>query len=232
MNNVSAIPMDDISNLNEYVSILKSSKNIVSNKINELESEYISKLSFIESLCLNKHELQDIITKPSLKILEYEVEIIKILTKYTLQNKILNHSFFLSALKALFVLSESLRKRLGQKEIIHGSVEKDNSSIYRCSYKFCSYHCNCIYNYNKTTKNLCYQDHYVHNMVSADISILIQYINNKCSDGKILQSKEILKTINTLSFVISHMEKELKGKCLYLPESQWEQFHYVKYIKQ
>jgi hypothetical protein len=134
----------------------------------------------------------------------------------------------MKSLSILLDLSETLRLRLGQKEIVIDN--KDPNTITRCSYKFCSYKDNCTYNYNLKSKNLCYQNHYVHNMVSADLKILINYINNKYnSDMVIMHNKDILKTINTLSFVINHMESELKTKCLYLPKSEWNKCHVIKY---
>jgi hypothetical protein len=67
-------------------------------------------------------------------------------------------------------------------------------------------------------------------MVSADLTILIDYITQKYSDeNTVIHNKEILKTINTLSFVINHMENELKAKCLYLNEGEYETCHFVKY---
>jgi hypothetical protein len=36
------------------------------------------------------------------------------------------------------------------------------------------------------------------------------------------------KNFNTLSFVINHMENELKTKCMYLSENEIESFHFVK----
>ena len=136
-------------------------------------------------------------------------------------------------------LSENLRIRIGQKEIQHDKTQgshimlesqvKQEGTISRCSYKFCSYQDSCTYNYNSKTKSLCYQDHYVHNMVSADLKILLEYIKQKYEKTKLVtHNKEILKTINTLSFVIGHMETELRTKCLYIPENEWEYCHVVK----
>jgi hypothetical protein len=69
-------------------------------------------------------------------------------------------------------------------------------------------------------------------MVSTDLKILLTYIKNKYENGKIiLHNKEILKTINTLSYVIGHMELELRTKCLYVPESEWESYHVIKHVK-
>ena len=48
-------------------------------------------------------------------------------------------------------------------------------------------------------------------MVSADLAILIQYIEQTFKDhNSVIHNKEILKTINTLSFVINHKFRALK----------------------
>jgi hypothetical protein len=66
-------------------------------------------------------------------------------------------------------------------------------------------------------------------MVSADLMVLIDYISSKyINEVQITPNKEILKSINTLSFVINHMENELRSKCIYSDESEWEKFHFVK----
>ena len=200
----------------------------VQNKVIQLETEYQIKLKEIEELCTNDEKIDKIKKENSLKIIQKELDVIKLLTKYTLQNNQLNYTFFINSLNLLFNLSEALRIRLGQKEI---NIEKKNYSdvnISRCSYKFCNFKDTCNYNYNKS-KNMCYQDHYVHNMVSADLKILIEYIEQKYGNTKVvLHNKEILKTINTLSYVINHMENELKTKCLYLSENEIESYHFIK----
>jgi hypothetical protein len=222
--------------INDYICKLsnKADEKNVESKIDQIEKEYMNKLKDIEILCNNKLLVEEFKKNNSLSILQKELEIIKLLTKYTLQNKNINYEFFLNCLDILLNLSETLRIRIGQKEINHDKqneqkqVIKDDLIISRCSYKFCSYQDNCSYNYNPKTKSLCYQDHYVHNMVSADLKILINYINLKNISFNASLNKEILKTINTLSFVIGHMELELRTKCLYLPESEWESCHVIK----
>lgn len=225
----------NINRVNDFINKLsnKTCEKNIEYKINQIEKEYQDKLKEVEILCNSNNEVEKLKSKSSLIILQKELDIIKLLTKYTLQNKNLTLTFFISCLNILFDLSETLRVRLKQKEIIHEKIIEDNKSnefnISRCSYKFCSYQDNCSYNYNQKTKNLCYQDHYVHNMVSADLKILIEYINQKYEKNNlVLHNKEILKTINTLSFVIGHMETELKTKCLYLPEAEWESCHILK----
>jgi len=220
--------------INDYVDKLtnmnKDSEKNMENKIKKIEEEYTEKLNEMKTLCNDSNMIDILKSKSSLVILQRELDIIKLITKYTLQNKDLDYDFFSDCLNVLLQLSETLRVRLGQKEIMHDKTnvvnsEQDQNIITRCSYKFCSYQDSCTYNYNFKTKSLCYQDHYVHNMVSADLKILLNYIKMKST---ILHNKEILKTINTLSFVIGHMELELRTKCLYLPENEWELCHVVK----
>jgi hypothetical protein len=219
---------DDL--FNKLLNTLKNqtNQNSVQVKVNQLETEYQQKLKEIELLCNNIDNIEIVKKENSLKILQKELDVIRLLTKYSLQNNQLNYTFFMNALKLLYNLSESLRNRIGQKEI---SIEKKNytdDNISRCSYKFCNFKDSCNYNYNKS-KNLCYQDHYVHNMVSADLKVLMDYIEQKYgSDQVVAHNKEILKTINTLAFVINHMESELKSKCMYLQENEIESYHFVK----
>jgi hypothetical protein len=216
--------------LEQFIDKLKETnkeKNIES-KVTQLEIEYSNKLKNLEKLCNDANDILIIKQDYSLHILQMELDIIKLLTKYSLLNNNLDYNFFMKSLGILLDLSETLRLRLGQKEIIVDN--KDPNIITRCSYKFCSYKDNCTYNYNLKSKNLCYQNHYVHNMVSADLKILINYINNKYNSTMVItHNKDILKTINTLSFVINHMESELKTKCLYLPKSEWNKCHVIKY---
>ena len=214
----------------KLTNILKNQndQNVVQVKIAQIETDYLEKLKEIESLCSNEKEIDNLKSINSLSILQKELEIIKLLTKYSLQNNKLDYVFFTDTLKLLLTLSETLRIRIGQPEINIEKKTYNDDNISRCSYKFCSYKDSCNYNYNKS-KNLCYQDHYVHNMVSGDLRILVDYIEQKYGESKIVShNKEILKTINTLSFVINHMENELKTKCMYLPENEIENYHFIK----
>jgi hypothetical protein len=219
----------DTEKINKLKNILNhNNQNTVQNKVIQIESEYQIKLKEIEELCDNNDTIEKLKKENSLKILQKELDVIKLLSKYSLQNNQLNYTFFMNALNLLLILSETLRIRLEQNEINIEKKAYSDDNISRCSYKFCNFKDSCNYNYNKT-KNMCYQDHYVHNMVSVDLKILIEYIELKYGDTKIvLHNKEILKTINTLSYVITHMENELKSKCLYLPENEIESFHFIK----
>ena len=226
----------EITNIDKYINILKNSnvkftEDVIENKLNQIESEYENNLIELDNMCNNDNYINELKTKNSLVILQKELEIIKLLTKYALQNNQLDYVFFHKSLKFIYELSEILRIRLNQKEIIHENKIVLPNNLPRCSYKFCSFKDTCSYNYNISSKNQCYQDHYVHRMVSADLAILINYIDQKFNDSNfVIHNKEILKTINTLSFVINHMENELKSKCMYLDETEWEACHFVKNV--
>lgn len=216
------------SQFNDIVIKLTNRTKNIGSKVSDIEKDYDEKMLQLVVTCSDVKEIEKIKLENSLVILQKELDIIKLLTKYSLLNNNLEYDFFISCLNMLLELSETLRQRLKQKSIIH-NIKDDELNISRCSYKFCSYKENCTYNYNPKSKNLCYQDHFVHNMVSTDLKILIDYINeNYEKNNIILHNKEILKTINTLSFVITHMEIELRTKCLYLPESEWESCHVTK----
>lgn len=192
-----------------------------------MEEEYFEKLNKI-NLLINKNNLTEYSKKNSLQILEESNDIIKLLSKYTLQNNYIDYKFFINTLNILYELSEILRIRLNQEKY-NKLKASGNNYLSRCSYKFCNFKEECYYNYNKKIPSVCYQDHYVHNMVSLDIKTLKEYINNnKTNDSIIIPNKEILRSINTLCFVINHMYMELKTKCLYLTEEEYEKMHFIK----
>ena len=211
--------------------IMKTNRfiNNIETKIEELEVDFISKMNEIKNTYDNEDIKSIYSSKNSVEILQKELEIIKLISKYSLQNNKLEFIFIITCLKYLLKLSEILRERLKQQPININKGFLKTNNISRCSYKFCNYKDECSYNYNSNKKtNSCYQDHYVHNMVSHDVESLISYIEkNYKNNSIIMHNKEILKTINTLSFVIGHMEGELKAKCLYNDPKDWEKYHYI-----
>jgi hypothetical protein len=201
---------------------------ITEDETNLLEQEYTNSVNKINTLADTDNLDSYLTSQNSLILLEYELDIIRLLSKYTLQNNYLIYDFFLKCINLLLQISNILSTRLKLEDVIH-KVKNDTNYISRCSYKFCNFKNECFYNYNAKTKNVCYQDHYVHNMVSADLIILLDYIDVKYNKNNlIIPNKEILKTINTLNFVIEHMHSELKSRCLYLNENEYEKEHIIK----
>jgi len=212
--------------------------------IDNIELDFNDKIKELKENCYIENITSIYNGHKSLEIIQKELEVIKLISKYSLQNNVLEYNFIISCLKYLYKLSEILRIRLNQPIININKMNKNN--IIRCSYKFCNFKDSCVYNYNKKG-NCCYQDHYVHNMISHDLLALILYIESintsdcnsslsKIEDSgnmidTIFHNKEILKSINTLSFVIGHMETELRTKCMYADKKEWDSFHYIHNIK-
>ena len=140
--------LDKNINIDNYLEKLKNKSNEknMQNKIIQIEQDYIQKIHNIEKLYLDDNKIKILKKQNSLIILQKELETIKILTKYTLQNKILNYKFLKICLNLLLEFSETLRLRLKQKEFFHDNIE-NKINISRCSYKFCSYQANCSYNF-------------------------------------------------------------------------------------
>ena len=217
---------NDIYKENQFITDICNKYKYIDNinyKINNQEDEYNNNINEINSIIITNFK-NEYNKKISLEILQKELSIIKLLSKYSLQTNNLDFKFVTKCLNLCLTLSEILRLKIKQKPIVINNQK--NTIIQRCSYKFCNFKENCTYNYSKK-KNYCYQDHFVHNMVSYDLDVLIKYINS--DNFKNLKKndylKEILKSINTLSYVINHMENELKAKCLYQEKNKWESFH-------
>ena len=200
-------------------------KNNIDTKINDQEFNYLKEIENIKNLYEN-FNINQYKTLTSLELLQKELKFIKIILKYSLQNNILDSEFLKKSLRLILNVSNILKKRLNQNDNIN-NLKKSNV-LSRCSYKFCNFTSKCNYYYNKKLDNKCYQHHYVHNMVSFDLNELIKYIDSNCDDNKIKSNKDILKTLNTLSYVINHMENELKSKCMYYGKNEWEKFHFCK----
>ena len=196
------------------------SSTLEKNKIKLLETEYINQVKYYSNINIDD---PNIINKnlTSLEILRDQNKLIKILLKYCLQSKHFNLKLFNNILNILYKQSDILRERLDQKLL---KINKKTNNIHRSSYKFCNFKNLCNYNYFKN-KTCCYQDHYVHNMVILDINILIDHIKITDGDDLIKKNKDILRSINTLNYVINHMLKELEARCLYVPKNEWECEH-------
>lgn len=203
--------------------------NVVNNSIDISKLNYNANFSINNELIVKK--INDILDK-NINTYPNNYELIKeqnlisaYLDKYILQNNIISKSFVLKILNWLLNSAILLSRKLNLEPQFH---HIDNlvglQNIPRCSYKFCSFKENCTYNYD-TTKNGCYSDHYVYNMLTADIKIIKDYIEaNHPNDEKITYNKELLKCINTLNFVIKHMYDEYNVICMTTEPSQYNKY--------
>jgi len=112
----------------------------------------------------------------------------------------------INKLKWLMDVSKHFSKKLNLPDYIHKINKK--CVIPRSSYKFCNNNYKCEYNYNSFSRSKgCIAKHFVHNMVCADINVLIKYIS---IDKQTYDLVEIRKSIHTISFVMNHMYEELQ----------------------
>jgi len=208
----------DFNNLIE--SSKKNKENNHLNKIDSMEKEYQEQITQTQTLINDKTLFNKLLEKNSFELLKEETKLVKLLSKYSLQQNNYDVTFIINLLKLIYQISDNLATRINQSKITH--KPRNDKPIVRCSYKFCIYKSNCNFYYKKKRK--CNSDHFVHNMVCADIQVLIDYFT-KINQDNFKSNKEIIKSINTILFVVSHMESELADSCRYQNESDWEKFH-------
>jgi len=148
-------------------------------------------------------------------VLKYQTIIIDDIKK-ALKSSNKNYDDILNKLNWLLYASKYLSDELGLQLFCHKDATKHNI-IQRSSYKFCTYNFECQYNYNIKKHCGCYAQHYVHNLVYADIEISKKYLEFIIQNNLTLQENidELRKTINTISFVIGHMHDELQNAAKY-----------------
>ena len=166
----------------------------------------------IDNLINDVIELQDdidLLNNQTLVINSLRKTIKNYVDKY-LQNKdqpAFDFTKSLHKLKWLLSVSKYFSDKLQIPIILHTIKGR---SIPRSSYKFCDYGHDCEYNYTHKHEG-CFAQHYVHNFVYADIKALVDYIKLvKEKDFDNIKFIEIIKCMNTVSYVISHMYEELK----------------------
>lgn len=170
------------------------------------KNESIEKNNDINALITIKYnELSD------MNIMEYQTIIINYLRKQTKTKEInkCNIDDVLLKINWLLESSKYLSERLGLPAFHHKTT--DGNIVSRSSYKFCNYNFECQFNYNLKKHHGCFAQHYVHNLVSADLESLKLYVLHNKQTINMAKLEEIKKSINTVSFVIGHMYEELKN---------------------
>ena len=207
VNNI--INQDDTKNQNILnKKVINEKKYNIDNIINDLKSELeIDKLNVLE-------------------IFKYELELINVINKfYNLNNKI-TKKYLLLILNTILYCTTKLRISLKKKKINHKLEKITVNYIPRCSYKFCNFKDNCKYNYSQNKNKCCYADHYVHDLLEADLTVIIYYIEYIINDENINNNKQLSKSFSTINYVIKHMYTELNSLTLYLNKNdKIENFH-------
>ena len=171
--------------------------------------------------------LEDVNNLTSLQLLKKQDLISSYISK-SLQNNIVQKNFLTDCIEFLKKTSEILSNKINLKIYNHNYEFVKKDKIVRSSYKFCNYKHSCTYNYEKGKKG-CYADHYPHHMVYADCDAILYCLGKYYEEEQEINNKEIIRCINTISFVIKHMYEELNNLCLYSKREDHDKFHFIKY---
>jgi hypothetical protein len=156
-----------------------------------------------ESLDINEILKKDPTTINELTSLEYQAELAQTNKDYLKEGRIeMNLLKCMDNLRWIFNSSSYLGKKYNMKELHH--LNSSLELIPRNSYRFCENNYKCFID----KKKKCLGQHFVYNLVKADIDSILYYMNNCISNKTRLNSDELGKSINTISFVINHMLDE------------------------
>lgn len=178
--------------------------------------------------CDNKQIVQSIGIKDILEIdpnkidvfknLEYQLILLFNVKKNLKTEYETNTSIFMGIIEWLDTSNKYLCAIFNLPPIYHKNLNWSNGNIPRSSYKFCDYGDECTFYYKNKQ---CFAHHYVFNMIVADVDILLKYVRYINKNNISLNDVEILKCLNTLSFVITHMYEEL---CDVKKKELWSNF--------
>jgi len=191
--------------------LTNSGTKIESTKEKYVDPEKSEKLlSMSEIISLDYKSLTDVVLS------EYQYYVAKHLNKYVKNcndnEETFDYDLHLHKIVWLYDVSKYLSEKFGQKIKLNKQNNKHKNQISRSSYKFCKSNYECNYYYGVTRNNRgCYDQHFVHNLIYADIVSLYNYLVDNKNEGKQNNFDEIVKCFNTITFVLNHMYEELKN---------------------
>jgi hypothetical protein len=174
-----------------------------------------------------QYNIADIVSKDpatvdAVTLLEWQTYLSSYLKKYIKQcsessDNELDYELHIPKFEWMAKASKSLSNKFGLANTSHkiSNYDLQKGIIPRSSYKFCEYNYECQFNYKEKSGG-CYAQHFVHNLVYADISSVIHYLKFVHESNKHYNYNELTKCITTISYVIKHMYEELSNL----------QFHY------
>lgn len=194
-----------------------SEKELVKSKVSDTPVRNIEKkehtaLNTSEIMALQMESLTDT------QLLEYQTYIAGQLRKYFKQcidkNEEIDYQLHTPKVIWLADVSKYFSNKQNLKYNLHKPANNiDPKFIPRSSYKFCEFGHDCQFNYGN--KAGCYAQHFVHNLIFSDIVSLSEYLLNCNKNATVPDMNEILKSINTISYVINHMYEELSAISFY-----------------
>lgn len=109
-----------------------------------------------------------------------------------------------------------LSKKISQNEIPVSELSDNRiPPIERSSYNFCEYSEKCTRMYETDGGN-CAKHHFVYNLIKHDTDSLTRYLKYIVQEDKTISTTEwgsIMSSVKTLSYVISHINKEMENIC-------------------
>jgi len=222
--------VSDIFNNSANSSILNSWAELVNNEMGnsiidkQMSSVMETDIEEKKENHLNVGEIMSIdITKiTETQLMEYQNYLTSQLRKYFKQcldkNEDIDYELHLPRIHWISEVSKYFSNKYNLNLSFHKvRMTTETKSIPRPSYKFCEHGNECIYNYDPESKEKCHSQHFVHNILYADTLSLYQYLLVGKTNNVRLDINEILKSINTISFVINHMYEEIYLLSLYNP---------------
>lgn len=155
-----------------------------------------------------------------LEVIQMQLRVASYLSRHFKLYRLENLDTYLRGLRWICDTSELLATSIKQP------VNRNKANtLMRSSYKFCNKKADCQNQYgflfNKKTKG-CINDHYVHNKIVSDIDNLLNYIykNQESPDQQVNLETELRKGIETVNYVINHMNQELSSFMLYFGDNK------------
>lgn len=162
-----------------------------------------------------------------LEIIQLQIKVITNLIKHYKLNRLENIELYYSTLEWVCGTSEYL------SQLIKQPINRNKTNtLMRSSYKFCNKKGDCQNQYGFLfghKSKPCMNDHYVHNKIVSDIDNLLNYIkkNINIPDQKINLEMEVRKGIETINYVINHMNQELSSFMLYFKDNTNQKSKYT-----
>jgi hypothetical protein len=225
------------SNNNSIISLENRFRvNAIISSADIIEDKVYQKLDYRTNFSVDNEDVNDEVNKivknkpcesiNSLILLDNEYFLIQYISKHIQQYKIKSDNIpkYIKYLTWISDASEILSNRLKLPKI----TKPYSGDLIKRTYDFCPHRSNCQINYG-SKKGKCCAPHYIHNLVTYDLNMLIKYLEkNKEGSAFVFEQEvfKILKHINTIQFIINQMYLELASFKNYVVNNEIEKYHH------